>query len=454
MWRTQPIVFFLLLGLSIPKAKGNCKYIESQLHCVCSLAGRADFQNYLSCLAAETYELRGGNLEHFQTFSGLKPSPPMIDILRALQVKRLVFTDVLIPEILLPGALEFVSYAPLVSELKFTNCTFLNPVPWSYTGGLDLRVPSLCLHRVVAAPLGGRLGTFGLGRWLRSLENLTVTESQVTSVPCATGKMFSSLHFLDLSGNRFQEQGIASSFCEGAFPQLQILKLQRNSLTSYGAACQALSRLQALTHLDLSQNHFLPEDSSSHCSWPASLRIFNLSNTGLEHMDRSLPRNVEILDLSANKMLTLDLSIPSLKELYLSNNSLQAVPSVDELPGLKVLSLDQNQLSHLPLKALLRLEHLQSLKAGHNLFNCSCRNYITDIQGLAAKPSLLQGWPREYLCSSPPNYQTQQVAEVPLPSLQCNKARISHGSLITLLLCLHLACALLPTPLSSHISSS
>lgn len=416
--RLQLFVFlFLLLLLKLPQAKGNCIFIESQMHCICSLLDQSEIQNFMQCLPATTYELRGGNLEQFTPFSDTKPHRNMIDILEALQVSKLIFTDLIVPEVLLPPAMEFVFHMPTVSELAFVNCTFLKAVVGIPAKRLNLKVSSLRFHRVTAAPLANRLDLLSLNQWLGNLENLTVTESQVTSIPCQIGKVLRALHVLDVSGNHFQDQSIKASFCEGTFPQLQVLKLQHNNLTSYDTVCEALGHLSMLAHLDLSQNDFPQSFSSSPCTWPQSLRILNVSNTGLEHVDPALPPNIEILDLSANRIITFDLSLSRLKELYLSNNRLQACPSVSRLPSLEVLSVDQNQISQLPNS----LQHLQSLKAGHNFYNCSCL-HIKIIQDLATKESLLPDWPQDYMCKSPPEYQNILVKNVPFSSLQCNKA--------------------------------
>ncbi|XP_034959362.1 monocyte differentiation antigen CD14 [Zootoca vivipara] len=427
MLRTQTFVFSLLLGLKLPKAKGNCNFTESQRHCVCSL----EANNFIQCLPATTYELQGGNLEQFAGSSGIKPNSQIIEILEALLVRKLIFTDLIVPEVLLPGSLEFISYTQ-VSELEFVNCTFLRAAPWSLPGWLKLKVSSLRFHKVTAAPLDDRLNLSRLRRWLETLQNLTVTESQVTSVPCEISKMFTALHLLDVSGNNFQDQTMKATFCEGVFLQLQILKLHHNNLTSFETVCKTLGHLKMLTHLDLSQNNFQPRVFSSSCTWPHSLHIFNLSNTGLEEIDSSLPPNIEILDLSANNIFTLNFSLPGLKELYLSKNRLQTVPSLDRLPSLQVLRLDQNQISQLPRTHLLRL---QSLKAGHNLYNCSCSRDIQDLA--AAKPSLLPDWPQDYTCNSPLDYQGSLVKNAHFSSLRC-KALVSRGSIFNLLICLHL----------------
>ncbi|XP_015667030.1 monocyte differentiation antigen CD14 [Protobothrops mucrosquamatus] len=427
MCRFQAFTFFLLLQLKLPKAEGKCIFLEVQQRCTCSLLNQSELNNIAVCLLAAEYELKGGNLEQFSGFSEMKPNSNVINILQALQVRKLILTDLFVPEVLLPGALEFISYTSLVSELEFVNCTFLRLVHWQYIRPLNLKVTSLRFHKVIAAPLDERFDITSLKRWLETLENLTLTESQITSIPCKIGRIFRALRFLDISGNHFQDQSINSTFCKGAFPQLQVLKLNHNNLTSYETLCKTLSNFDMLTLLDLSQNDFLPGAFPFHCMWPQSLQIFNLSNTGLEHVDRLLPPNIKVLDL----------------KLYLSNNRLQTFPSVHQLPNLEVLNLDGNCMSRLRSKDLLYLKHLQSLKAGHNLYNCSCTYYIREIQDLAAKESLLLDWPQNYVCDSPPIYQGYLVRDVPLSLLQCNKTLISQGSVVSLLMCLSLVLHLL-----------
>ncbi|KAH0618087.1 hypothetical protein JD844_017068 [Phrynosoma platyrhinos] len=319
------------------------------------------------CKKTTTYELRGGNLAQFAGFSRTELKSDEISFLEALQVSKLIFTELIVPEVLLPVALKIVSYTPQVSELKFINCTFLRSADQLDTDGLDLKVSSLHFHKVMAPPLDDRVDISSLRSWLEILENL--------------------------------------------------------------------------------QNDFLPKHLSSPCVWPPSLRVFNLSSTGFKHIDRSLPPDIEILDLSANHIFTLDLSIPGLKELYLSNNRLQTIPSVKGLPSLEVLSLDHNQLSQLPTEGLLHLKNLHSLKAGHNLYNCSCRRTIKEIQDLATSKASLPDWPHDYICSSPPDYQDYVLNEVPLSSLQCSKAAtVRQESVVPLLTCLHLVLALVLLP--------
>ncbi|XP_048372090.1 monocyte differentiation antigen CD14 [Sphaerodactylus townsendi] len=430
----------LLLGLNLPRAKSDCEFFESEKLCVCSLLEESEMQNFFDCLQATTYELRGGNLEQFAAFYQMEPPPHLIDILEVLQVRKLVFTDLIVPEVLLPGALEFASHPLQLSEIEFVNCTFLRMGSQRQTGRPSpLRVSSLRFHKATADSLADRCDELsGVSRWLEILKNLTLTESQITSIPCKIGQMFVGLHSLDISGNYFQDESIKSSFCHGAFPELQVLKLRHNQLTSYHAVCETIGPLNMLTHLDLSQNNFSTGFSSSaQCTWPQSLRVFNLSGTGLEHMEWSLPPNLEVLDLSANSIITLDLSLPALKELYLSNNRLQAVPPLKNLPGLEVLSVDQNQISHLPSKSLLQLKHLQILQAGHNLYNCSCP-YAWELRDLASKLPALTNWPDDYTCRFPLHHRDSLVKNMSSSPLQCSQAVVTHASAVILLSSLHL----------------
>ncbi|KAG6921936.1 toll-like receptor 2, partial [Chelydra serpentina] len=199
------------------------------------------------------------------------------------QVTKIVFGDLLVPEVLLAAVMKFIYYMR-ITELKFESCTFLGNASWFHMDRLILPVSSLRFHNVTSASLTDRDKDFAhLSGWLETLQNLTVTQSQVTYIPCSIGKVFRTLRYLDVSENHLQDQSMRPSFCQGAFPQLQVLKLHRNNLSSFHTMCEMLHQLEKLVHLDLSQNGLLAIPPSS-CQWQPSLRILNLSTTGLDHI--------------------------------------------------------------------------------------------------------------------------------------------------------------------------
>ncbi|XP_027677453.2 toll-like receptor 2 [Chelonia mydas] len=413
-------VVILLTGLKLSEVVGECSFNKSQSHCTCSLLDLENMGNLFQCFHAFVFELRGGNLEKYASFASITVEQSVLNILQSLQVTKIVFGDLLVPEVLLAAVMKFVYYMH-ITELEFESCTFLGNASWFHMDRLILPVSSLRFHNVTSTSLTDRDKDFAhLSGWLETLQNLTVTQSQVTYIPCSTGKVFRTLRYLDVSENHLQDQSMRPSFCQGAFPQLQVLKLHRNNLSSFHTVCEMLHHLEKLVHLDLSQNDLLAIPSSS-CQWQPSLRILNLSTTGLDHITLPLPPSVEVLDVSSNNLHALDLALPFLKKLHLSNNRLHAVPSAKNYPALEVLSLDGNLISRLPRDQLRSLRHLQSLRAGQNLYNCSCAG-ASEIQALASTESLMPDWPQDYMCESPSHYQGTLVKNVPASVLQCNKA--------------------------------
>uniref|UniRef100_A0A452GF22 Monocyte differentiation antigen CD14 n=1 Tax=Gopherus agassizii TaxID=38772 RepID=A0A452GF22_9SAUR len=429
---TQLFVVILLTGLKLSEVVGDCSFNKSQGHCTCSLLDLENGGNLFQCLPAFVFELRGGNLEKYVGFASNTVQQPVLDILQTLQVTKIVFGDLLVPEVLLAAVMK-LTYYMRITDIEFESCTFLGNASWFQMDRLILSVSSLRFHNVTSASLANRDKDFThLSRWLETLQNLTVTQSQVTYIPCSIGKVFRNLRYLDVSENHLQDQSMRPSFCQGAFPQLQVLKLHRNNLSSFHTMCEMLHHLKKLVHLDLSQNDLLAIPSSS-CQWQPSLRILNLSTTGLDHITLPLPPNVEVLDVSSNNLHALDLALPFLKKLHLSNNRLHAVPSAKNYPALEVLSLDGNLISHLPRDELQSLRHLQSLRAGWNPYNCSCAG-ASEIQALASMESLMPNWPQNYACESPSHYQGMLVKNVPASVLQCNKAIVIIPVAVLLLL--------------------
>ncbi|NXY39353.1 TLR2 protein, partial [Pomatorhinus ruficollis] len=276
---------------------------------------------------------------------------------------------------------------------------------------------------VTSAPLTGHEQAFSsLSRWLGTLEELAVTGSHVTSLPCAIGKVFRALRSLNLAQNSLSDGSLTPAFCQGAFPQLQELSLHHNNLSSYHGVCEGLELLRELWHLDLSHNELVADPSSS-CQWPPSLRHFNLSNAGLDEVPTPLPPNLEVLDMSHNHLRAVDVSLSSLKKLFLNQNLLQAVPSLRNYPMLDTLHLDNNSIWELPRGEVKLLGRLQDVAVADNPFSCSCSG-AGGLQALAATGHLGQGWPEGYRCHSPAQYQGWPVAQVPVSVLRCHPAAV------------------------------
>ncbi|NWU93245.1 TLR2 protein, partial [Upupa epops] len=424
-----PLLFFL--GLGLLEAECRCFLNRTEEHCVCYHLSQKSASSIIQCLAATVVEFWGGDLEKYTNFPITNPDPSAIEMLQSLIIRKVIFHDLLVPEILIARVLRFFSYTQ-VKELVFDSCIFKGRGNWVEIAVWDLPILSMHFHNVTSAPLTGREQDFStLSSWLETMQELSVTSSHITSLPCAIGQVFRALRYLDLAQNTLGDESLMTAFCEGAFPHLQVLSLQHNNLTSYHSVCKGMQLLHELQHLDLSQNK-LTADLSTSCQWPTSLRIFNLSGTGTEALT-PLPPSLEVLDLTFNHLHAVDISLSSLKKLFLSQNMLQAVPSIRNCPMLDTLHLDNNFITELPWHEMKLLEHLQDVTAADNPFNCSCSG-VGGLLVLAGRGHLGQGWPQEYICHSPPGYQGKLVKDVPVSVLQCNSAAVIVPLCIVLIL--------------------
>ncbi|NWW37000.1 TLR2 protein, partial [Panurus biarmicus] len=417
----------LLLGLGLLAAEGRgrgnrCFFNRTQEYCVCYNLSEETVNSIIQCLPATVVEFQGGDLEKYIAFPISDLSSSIIETLGSLIIQKIIIGNVLVPEILLARVLRFFSYTH-VQELAFESCIFQGTGDWSDMDGENLPILSLSFHNVTTAPLMGHEQAFSsLSRWLETLEELAVTGSHVTSLPCAIGRVFRALRSLNLAQNSLRDGSLTPAFCQGAFPHLRELSLHHNNLSSYHGVCEGVELLQELWHLDLSHNKLMADPSSS-CQWPASLRQFNLSNTGLDEVPTPLPPNLEVLDMSHNHLHAVDISLSSLKKLFLNQNLLQAVPSIRNYPKLDTLHLDNNSISELPRDEAKLLGRLQDVAVADNPFSCSCSG-AGGLQALAATGHLGQGWPGDYRCQSPAQYQGWPVAQVPVSALRCDLAAV------------------------------
>uniref|UniRef100_A0A8B9MM61 Monocyte differentiation antigen CD14 n=1 Tax=Accipiter nisus TaxID=211598 RepID=A0A8B9MM61_9AVES len=416
------VAALLLLGLGLLEAEGRCFFNRTQEHCVCYNLSQESISSIIQCLPASVVEFLGGELERYIAFPISNLDPSAIGMLGSLVIRKIIFGDLLVPEILLARVLRLFSYTQ-VQELVFERCIFKGRGNWDEMARQDLPILSLRFHNVTSAPLTGREQDFSsLSSWLETLQELAVTGSHVTNLPCGIGRVFRALRSLDMAQNSVGDESLMLTFCKGAFPQLQVLSLQRNNLTSYHSVCESVQLLHELQHLDLSQNKLMADLSSS-CQWPACLRIFNLSDTGLDKVLTPLPPSLEVLDMGCNHLHTVDISLSSLKKLFLNQNMLQASPSIRNCPMLETLHLDNNLITELPWDEVKLLGRLWDVAAAGNPYNCSCSG-ARGLQALARMGHLGQGWPQDYTCHSPPQYQGRLVRDVPVSVLQCNSAAV------------------------------
>ncbi|NXX80176.1 TLR2 protein, partial [Urocolius indicus] len=431
----------LALGL-LPGADGRCFFNRTREWCVCYNLSQDSVGSAVQCLAATAVEFRGGDLQKYAAFPMEEPDPSTIDMLGTLLVGKITFAELQVPLELLSRVLRFFSYTR-VREVAFDSCVFQGKGDWAAMAGRSLPVRVLSFHNVTGTTPGWERDLPGLGTWLRALQNLSVTASGLTRLPCGVGRLLQALRSLDLAHNALGDEGLRDTVCAGAFPGLRALALRHNQLTCYGGVCESVRPLQELLQLDLSHNR-LGEGAASSCSgpvasscqWPVALRVFNLSHAGLERVPQPLPPALEVLDMSHNLLHAVDVSLGSLKQLVLSHNALSAAPSLGGCPALDTLLLDNNSVAELPWDELRRL---RLLSAAGNPFNCSCRG-AGGLQALAAAGLLGPGWPEGYTCGSPVRYRGCPVQDVPVSVLRCHRAAVI-GALCAVLVLLGVAVA-------------
>jgi Leucine-rich repeat (LRR) protein len=90
----------------------------------------------------------------------------------------------------------------------------------------------------------------------------------------------------------------------------------------------------------------------------------SLAGTELTAVDISLPKTLQVLNLSSNKLTKVDLVLPSLRLLNLSQNQLQKVNGLQKCLQLTELWVSHNQVA--AVSSLCRLSHLRLLDLSYN----------------------------------------------------------------------------------------
>ncbi|XP_072256793.1 monocyte differentiation antigen CD14 [Pyxicephalus adspersus] len=424
---SHSLFFIFLFLLKIPSLEADCSYDESLRHCSCSHFDLTNIMSIASCIRASSFEFSKGNYvnaEHFITYNF-----ELQQVLSQIQTQltKVSFVNVVLSQDFLFAFIKWLEKIPIIL-LAFENTTFVGQ--YSLTmGAQQPRISSLQFINVSSNPLIQTDSVFhGLGNWMSTLSKLTVEKSDLKTIPCNISMDFKYMSDLDLSENLLQEESLTSSFCNGAFPNLKILKLRHNNLVKYESVCRTLRNYNLLANLDLSQNNF-SSLSNYFCEWQPSLVRLNLSSTGLEHVDDGLPKNCEVLDLRYNKIEVLNISLPRLKELYLSYNAFTTISPMGNLPSLQVLAVDGNLIETLSRGQLQNFEHLRSFKGDNNPYSCSC-SFVIEMKEIAETDWIIQKWPEGYICNSPPSFKDMLVDEVNRSFFEC------HTHLLIVLICI------------------
>ncbi|CEP02218.1 hypothetical protein PBRA_002483 [Plasmodiophora brassicae] len=174
------------------------------------------------------------------------------------------------------------------------------------------------------------------------------------------------LEILDASNNEIGE--LPDSFGGVTMASLRSLNLSRNAIEQL---TEAISDLAALESLDVSCNRLaaLPQ------FLPANLKLLDVSHNRLTRLPDVLPPPLLVLKATHNSLSEIGesslQSCPLLKTLWLTNNSLDALPlSVGYLTDLTEFRCTSNRLQSLP-KEVAQLRHLSSISLSNNMLHGS-----------------------------------------------------------------------------------
>ncbi|NWV00091.1 LRC23 protein, partial [Upupa epops] len=208
---------------------------------------------------------------------------------------------------------------------------------------------------------------------------------------------FIHLRYVDLSDNKLQDLSPLSNLTH-----LLWLKVDRNLLTS--ACMQELPYLQVIS---FAQNHIRHLEGITH----PRLATLNLKGNKIQTavgLSQGHLCSLQTLELRGNTLgSTAGLNLPKLKNLYLAQNNIRSLESLDRLEQLATLHLRDNQLEHLDGFSS-SMKCLQYLNLRNN--GISSLQEVAKLRVLPMLQALvLLGNP----CSDEPDYQLQVLLLLP-----------------------------------------
>lgn len=393
MTLNQRLILLLLSGFTVTSVTSLCVLSEDMTRCVCNVMDIRNPQSHI-CFPTSELELRDGKLD----VSEVALTNPEFAI-QLLQINKLIFNNVNV---------SFSTVIPFLPLLEFINI-----IPSTLEDVLfitsQITVDPSFLHPSFQA----------LHQWLfGSLKSLGLVRSGLVEIDSNWAQRVESLTHLDLSENPISYTSLQNiSLCSSlSFKSLKSLHLRDSGLTSLQSLCTPLSLTPVLTELDVSRNNF----SVFHyprCLRVKPLRMLNLSHSGITDVSSSLSAPLEELDLSHNSLEVFNNPPDTLKKLYLSNNRLIRLPSLDNLSHLRELKVDGNQLGILINEtgaSLSTLERLHVLRAGRNPYHCDCALKETIIFLENADSVSVEDFPGDFLCATPVAQQGTQIMTLSL----------------------------------------
>ncbi|XP_035525845.1 toll-like receptor 2 [Morone saxatilis] len=440
----QRLTLLLLLGLTVTSAAtSSCFFSEDGARrCVCNSMDILNPDN-LMCLEVLELELRDGTLEVSEM-----PVSELALVFQLIQINKLIFNNVTISVSFISAVIPFLPTH--LNEIHIISSTLEVVQPLQPPVLLEAsRIKTLYLEDTTVDPSLLQPSFQALHRWLfGSLKSLGLVRSGLVETDCIWAQRVENLTHLDLSENPISYTSLQNiSHCASlSFKYLKSLHLRHSNLTSLQSLCTLLSLTPTLTQLDVSRNNFsilhFPQ-----CFQVKPLRMLNLSHSGITEVNSLTSASLEELDLSYNSLEVFHDPPQTLKKLFLSNNRLIRLPSLDNLSHLQVLKVDNNRLTVLITEMdvnLSTLEQLDTLHAGRNPYQCDCalKETITFLE--STESVSVEDYPEDFLCATPLAQQGTQIMNFfPEPCVKLTSGTQHHGSPLWLTLFVGLSSCLI-----------
>ncbi|XP_066242832.1 toll-like receptor 2 [Saccopteryx leptura] len=335
-------------------------------------------------------------------------------------IKKLAFKNVEVTDKSFSEVMKLLDYVSGTLDVAFDDCTFNGVGDFQIIEDIS-NVETLTVRRLMVPQFYSFYDLSNFYPFVGRVKRITIENSKVFLVPCSLSQHLKSLEYLDLTGNILVENLLKNSACEYAWPSLHTLILRQNHLKSLEETGRILLTLKNLTNLDISKNNFHP--ISKTCQWPVKMKYLNLSSTRIDSLTECIPRTLEILDISNNNLNSFSLTMPQLKELYISRNKLKTLPDASCLPSLLVMRISRNTITTFSKEQFDSFQKLKTLEAGGNNFICSCE-FLSFTQKQQALSQILIDWPENYLCDSPSHVRGQRVQDTRLSVSECHKVAL------------------------------
>ncbi|XP_071315966.1 toll-like receptor 2 type-2 isoform X1 [Trachinotus anak] len=337
------------------------------------------------------------------------------------RLRHITFRNLSISDEATVNLLKVFDGVPLTS-LSVDGVTLTGEGRWEAASLTDQKsIDEFFLRNAVVLDVFKFVSFLQLKFLLQYPRKVSVINAKVFVMPCPTSGLLVNLQYLDMSDNLLTDMTLSETLCDGNSPlkDLRVLNISGNALKSVSMMSRLVAKLHKLTHVDISRNSYTSMPQS--CSWPSTLRYLNISGAKLTSITSCLPASLEVLDLSSNDLRDFTVALPALRELHLSGNKFQRLPSGILFPNLQTLTIQSNTLNMFGRSDLQSYKRIQNLQAGQNKFVCSC-DFVAFLQsGIKDGDVHLTDEEDSYICDSPLYLQGKSVGQVHLSVVVCHR---------------------------------